>query len=136
MLSSYGKGQRQDHDDYAGIDSKPLNNSIPMTNTQPWESRPSNDVLLDQNRLEHQRSLSGQSLQDVMAEPVQREYDSYSQSSYPPRQNSTRRPDNAYTQEPGPTPQWSDNYYSGGGGGGNAGNTNKPLPSYAHPGES
>ena len=132
MLSSYGKGQRQDHDDYAAIDTKPLNDNIPMTNAQPWESRPSNDVLLDQNKYNHQRDMSGQSFQDVAAEPIQREYDTYSQSSYPPRQNSTRRPGNAYTQDPGPTPQWSNNYYSGG----NGGNLNKPLPSYAHPGES
>lgn len=145
VISSYGTGQRRDHDDYAsGLDTKPLTNDIPLASrADPWDSRPSQDSLLNngaggyshQKNLshQHQRSMSGHSVSTVMAQPLQREATIASQSSYPPRQNSTRQPAAAYTQDPGPTPQWNDNYYSGGGTGTGM---NKPLPSQAHPGES
>lgn len=104
---------------------------------EPWNSRPSNDRLLNEARGDytHHRSMSGQSVSTVMGEPLQREvggYNNFDEGTYPPRQKSMRHPGNAYTQDPGPTPQHTDNYYSGEDVGAGV---DKPMATQAHPGE-
>jgi hypothetical protein len=139
IVTSYGNAQQRDSNNYeAGFDAKPLTTDIPLSDrAEPWKSRPSHDRLLNAGLGEysqsHQRNNSGQSVSTVMGEPLQREvggYDNY-ESVYPPRQNSTRQPANAYTQDPGPTP--IDNYLSGDDTGG-AG-MNRPMATQAHPAE-
>ncbi|KAF7966636.1 hypothetical protein HWV62_37595 [Athelia sp. TMB] len=140
VMSSYSNAQQRAHDDYAaGGETKSLTNDIPMTNR--WDNRPLNDPLLAEGvytsqrnigGYDHHRSNSGQSVSTVLAEPIQREYNSYDQNSYLQREPSTRYPETVHTQEPGPTPVYHDNYYSG-----EQGNSdlNRPLPSQPHPGE-
>jgi len=138
IISSYGNAQERDHTNYeAGFDTKPLTNDIPMTDrAEPWNSRPSNDRLLEApGDYTHNRSMSGQSVSTVMGEPLQREvggYDNFDERTYPPRQKSMRQPANAYTQDPGPTPQHTDNYYSGEDAGAGV---DKPMAAQAHPAE-
>jgi len=129
VISAYGSGQRRDHRDYeSGFDAKPLTTDIPLMNrANPWDSKPSEDRLLDERtRYNHQRNMSGQSVSTIIGEPIQRETDGYG------LQHSMQQPVHAYTQDPGPTPYFSDDYYNGGSG---ATDLNKPLPSQAHPAE-
>ena len=133
VISAYGSGQQRDHNDYgSGLDAKPLTNDIPLINrSNTWDSRPSNDHLFNERGrpYDHQRNPSGQSVSTIIGEPIQQEVGGY---EAPARQYSTRQPVNAYTQDPGPTPQYDDNYYQSGGG---AVPMNRPLPSQPHPGE-
>jgi len=134
-MSGYKNGQEQDHKDYeSGLDAKPLTNDIPLMNrANTWEDRPSDDRLLNERASSHdyhQRAMSGHSVSTIIGEPIQEEAGGYGGSN---PQYSTRQPTNAYTQDPGPTPQFSDNYHLGGGG--NIA-MSRPLPSHAHPGES
>jgi hypothetical protein len=138
VMSSYSNSQQRAHDDYAyGGESKSLTNDIPMNNRM--ESLPLHDPLIAEGaysgqrsmsgEYDHRRNNSGQSLSTVMAEPIQREYD---QGSYMQRVPSTAYPATVYTQEPGPTPVYHDDYYSGEHG---TSDLNRPLPSQPHPGE-
>lgn len=131
VISAYSNGQQRDHRDFdSGFDAKPLTNDIPLMNrSNTWDNRPSDDHLLNRDApaYDHRRHLSGHSVSTIIAEPIQQEAVGY--GTYP-GQNSTQQPMNAYTQDPGPTPQFDDNYYRG------ATAMNKPLPSLAHPGES
>jgi len=129
IISSYGSGQRRDHKDYeSGLDAKPLTNDIPlMDRANAWESKPTDHLLDERARYDHQRSMSGQSISTIIGEPLQQEasgYDGYG------KQYSTRQPMNAYTQDPVPTPQYIESYYNSGGE-----SVNKPLPSQPHPAE-
>jgi len=132
VISAYGTGQERDHNDYEStLDAKPLANDIPLTNRQgTWDSRPSDDQLLNQGprSYEHQRDMSGQSVSNMTGGPVQQEAGGYRGYG---RQYSTRQPVNAYTQDPGPTPQFRDDYPYGG----DTAAVNRPLPSQAHPAE-
>lgn len=101
---------------------------------EAWNSRPSNDRLLNESldNYTHHRSMSGQSVSTVMGEPLQREVGGYDNYQYPPQQPSMQHPANAYTQDPGPTPQYTDNYHPAedlGAG------VDKPMATQAHPGE-
>jgi len=138
VISSYANAQQRDHRAYDAVfDTKPLTDNIPMTDRAgPWNSRPSNDGLLNVERgdYSHQRNNSGQSVSTVMGEPLQEVggYDNYA-AAYPPRQKSMREPANAYTQDPGPTPQHNDNYYSGEDDIGTG--MSRPMATQAHPAE-
>lgn len=133
-----------------------LNSNIPMTNRgDAWDARPSDDSLLNERHgYGHAPGDSSGSVAAVLNDKLHQPLESYSNSAYggydqtypPARQPSTDQvfasnrqlphrapsyPEGAYTQEPGPTPGYSDNYYTGAGG-----NVNRPSPSQAHPGES
>jgi len=133
VISGYGSGQRRDHGDFdSSLDAKPLTNDIPLINrSNTWNSRPSNDHLLNEGagQYEHKRNTSGPSVSTVLGDKIQQEGSGYRPYA---RQYSMRQPANAYTQDPGPTPQYNDNYYQSGAG---VGAVNRPLPSQAHPGE-
>lgn len=133
VISAYGSGQRRDHRDYdSSFDAKPLANDIPLMNrSNAWDRRPSDDHLLNEaaRPYDHQRSMSGHSVSTIIGEPIQQEAGGYGAYA---GQYSTRQPVNAYTQDPGPTPQFSGDYYHGGS---EAAAMNKPLPSQPHPAE-
>lgn len=116
----------------------------------PWDSRPSTDSITypaDQNegRYNHIRQDSAASVEDVLSQPYQQPKDSLStynygyQDTYPPQSNpyfdrqpskgsALAQPSYAYTQEPGPTPKYSDPYY-----GSAATDLDQPARSQAHP---
>ncbi|KAI0080099.1 hypothetical protein K474DRAFT_1590749 [Panus rudis PR-1116 ss-1] len=130
VLSSYGTGQRLDHEKYDSMydPTKPLTSDIPMANrSDPWDSRPSNDALMRDAAGYHSRQSSTASVSTVMADKPQypQDYNSYDQNAYPPV-----LPGPAHTQSPGPTPHVND--YSNAGYGG----VNAPAPSQPHPGAS
>lgn len=151
VLSSYGTGQRRDHEKYNALND-PANDSIPMnTRGDPWDSRISTESLRDSPGAgyNHVRQESAASVSDVLSEQHQQPRDGlsagygYDQGSYPPqnqgtigRNNSSAsalpRPGNAYTEEPGPTPQYNNTFY----GGSDPSNLNRPPHTQAHPGES
>jgi len=136
VVNSYSNAQQKDHDNY-DIDVKPLATDIPMINrSNTYARRPSDDQLLNDGHPAHHRSDSARSVATLMTQPVQREaggYQNYEDVAYPPRQNSMRQPANAYTQDPGPTPQYNDHYYTDRGA--DVG-MSRPMPTQAHPGES
>ncbi|KAI0348482.1 hypothetical protein BDW22DRAFT_1424640 [Trametopsis cervina] len=132
VLSSYGSGQRLDHEKYDSMydPTRPLTADIPLSNrADPWDARLSNDNL---NRAAyHNRQTSGASLDNVADKPSQPSYDyGYGGGMYAPAQ-----PGNAYTQEPVPTPRMGNSYYQ---------NNNydygngmqRPESAQAHPGAS
>ncbi|TFK41079.1 hypothetical protein BDQ12DRAFT_678850 [Crucibulum laeve] len=153
VVSSYGTSQRRDHDKYDQLydPTRPLNSdSIQMNNrTDPWDSRPSTESLhspegRNDRDYKHLRQTSAASASDVMSQPYQEPKDSLSnadygyqtQTAYPPYSdgqttNKPAYPSYAYTQEPGPTPQYNDNYYSG-----PSSNVDRPAHAQSHPGES
>lgn len=155
VVSSYGSSQRRDHKKYDSLydPTNTLTDNIPMNNrNDPWDSRPSTDSLHDpiHNRgYNHVRQDSIASVSDVLDQPLQQPKDQFShppdygyqQSSYPPysqgyldrkasKGNVLPPPDHAYTQDPGPTPKYSDTFYSG-----PAAALDRPVDSQAHPGE-
>jgi len=108
VVSSYGAGQRYDHEKFDSMydASNPLTSDIPLNNR--WGIRPSDENLLEnQPRGYHSRQGSGASVSSVLNDK-QPQYGSY--ETYPPVQ-----PGNAYTQDPGPTPRAHDSYYYGSG---------------------
>ena len=115
VLSAYKNGQERDHRDYeSGFDAKPLTNDIPLMNrSNAWADRPSDDHLLDEGArpyTDHHRDMSGHSVSTIIGEPLQEEAGGYGVN---PQPYSTQQPLNAYTQDPGPTTQFSNNYYLG-----------------------
>jgi hypothetical protein len=127
-----------------------------MTNRgEPWDARPSDDSLVNERHgYGHTPGDSSGSVAAVLNDKLHQPSEGYSDTGYggyeptypPARQLSTDQaygsnkqlphrapsyPEGAYTQEPGPTPGYSDNYYTGPGG-----YVDRPTPSQAHPGES
>jgi hypothetical protein len=133
VISAYSAGQQRDRRDYdSGFDVKPLANDIPLMNrSNAWDSRPSDDNLLNEapRTYNHQRSMSAHSVSTIIGQPIQREAGGYEEYA---QKGPVEQPVHAYTQDPGPTPYFSDNYYHGESG---SAAMNKPLPSLAHPGE-
>jgi hypothetical protein len=137
--------------------TQPLNSDIPMTNRADlWDSRPS-DGPQDRYGFGHLREDSDGSVNTVLGDNPIKPVDLHSnlgygsgndQGSYPPAQNpmmgtvdgyeggdvSNRHatapsyPADVYTQEPGPTPHLSDDYYSNS-------PLNRPTATQAHPAE-
>ncbi|KAI3622348.1 putative acyl-dehydrogenase [Moniliophthora roreri] len=144
VLSSYSSEQQMDHEKlkYTAHNGSttPLNGeTIPMnTRNDPWDSRQSAD--LEDNPYQHGRQASAASMSDVMNQPMHQPRDGLSYNDagysqpYPQRQFSTRsvfqQPAGAYTQDPGPTPKFSDSYYYGYSDG-----VNRPPQAQAHPAE-
>ncbi|TDL28317.1 hypothetical protein BD410DRAFT_824105 [Rickenella mellea] len=152
IVSSYGTGQRKDHEKYDALNNMQAGggSDIPMTTNRgdPWDARPS----LDEDSPRHVRRDSAASVATILGEKQQqpREYLNYSDaptSSYPPqrqptyasrRQQSTDdaylpQPSNVYTQDPASTPQYYsnyNNYYPEASGGVEA-----PGRAQAHPGQ-
>jgi hypothetical protein len=127
-----------------------------MTNRgDAWDARPSDDSLVNDHRgYGHSPQDSSGSVAAVLNDKLHQPSEGYSNTGYggyeqtypPARQPSTDQaygsnrplpqrapsyPQGAYTQEPGPTPGYGDNYYSG-----PSGYVDRPAPSQAHPGES
>lgn len=106
VISSYGAGQRMDHEKYDSMydATKPLTSDIPLnTRGDPWDARPSHDNLLrNESGGFHSRDDSLGSVDNVMGDKAQ-----LSRNSYP----MTTQPGPAYTQEPTPTPHEQDPYY-------------------------
>lgn len=75
VVSSYGKGQRQDHDDYDRLSdpTQPLTkDTIPLEDrNDPWDSRDDQFTAYPRN-YKHVRQNSSMSTTDVLAEPQQR----------------------------------------------------------------
>lgn len=136
VTSSYGSGQRLDHEKYDSMydPTHPLTSDIPLNSRgDPWDSRPSDDNLPRGGY--HNRH---ESVDSVAADkpPMQPQYGyNYDNGSYPPAQ-----PGVAYTQEPVPTPhQAQDPYYynSYNSDGYDAGgSTQRPGMAQPHPGAS
>lgn len=129
VVSSYGSGQRLDHEKYDSMydPTKPLTSDIPLsTRADPWDARTAENPLLHDTG-NHSRHSSIASVSTVMADKQQQPHDfgGYGQSTYPPNV-----PNHAHTQSPGPTPIANEYYTSGYGGGG----VNAPQPSQPHPG--
>ncbi|KDQ63666.1 hypothetical protein JAAARDRAFT_29696 [Jaapia argillacea MUCL 33604] len=150
VLSSFGKAQREALAKYDSVydASKPLTNDIPLNDrSDPWNARLSSDSLPDQNGrdLGPSRRDSAASVSTILGDKKQEPqpafagpsvYDPESQNYPPPgRQASVNhgppQPQYAYTQEPGPTPQYSDYYY----GGAHEGGMEPPERAQAHPAE-
>jgi hypothetical protein len=143
VLSSYSHGQHHDHASYDSVfgSTNPLNkNDIPMINQKdPWNSRPSAEALTGRagRGYGHVRQESQMSASDVMGsefhEPkdtMDPGYGRFGQTVYPPQPMDVSYPGQAYTQEPVPTPQHNDQFYTGGGV-----DMDRPAPSQAHPGK-
>lgn len=78
VLSSYGKNQRRDHDQYDRLnDAQPLKiEDIPLE-SEPWDNNGK------QNRgYRHLRQESGASVSDIMGQPFQQPKDTMSMTSY------------------------------------------------------
>lgn len=150
VISSYGTGQRMDHEKYRSIYSV---TDIPMVANggDPWDARPSVDGGARRGG-GHSRSPSTGSVSTVMGEKMQ-DPNSYndrpSTSSYPPPQRRLTRssvgqnsiddtrsmpsnPAMAYTQDPMPTPYGYENYEAQGYA---TDGVNRPGPTQAHPAE-
>jgi hypothetical protein len=139
VLSSYSHAQQYAH---AGFDSgfgstnTLTANDIPMTNQKyPWKSRSSTEALTARG-YGHARQGSQTSASDVMGDELQQPKDTidpgrYDETAYPPQLKDVSYPGPAYTQEPVPTPQHSDQYFTGGG----SVDMSRPEPSQAHPGK-
>ncbi|KAJ3559760.1 hypothetical protein NM688_g133 [Phlebia brevispora] len=85
VISSYGSGQRLDHEKYDSMydPTNPLTSDIPLNERgDPWDSRPSNDILLrDGPGGYHSRQDSFGSVDTVMGDKAQQPQ--YGQNSYP-----------------------------------------------------
>jgi hypothetical protein len=104
-------------------DPSQVNEAIPMNSRTDWDSRPY-DTGYSQAPA-HNRQPSAMSMSDVMAQPMQQPSGGYNDHGYQPY------PAQAYTQDPGPTPKYSDTYY-----GGPSQGVNRPPHTQGHPGES
>ncbi|EPQ60744.1 hypothetical protein GLOTRDRAFT_68641 [Gloeophyllum trabeum ATCC 11539] len=148
VVSSFGKAQREAISTYNSIydASKPLTNDIPMNDrSDPWDPRRSVDSLDNEGGrgrgFSHHRDDSIQSVSTVMGDKMERPTDGYAPGGYPsygggdPSQPGRRtsvlsQPSYAYTQDPGPTPRFNDNYYSSS----RAAGMDMPERAQAHPG--
>ena len=106
VISSYGSGQRLDHEKYDSMydPTYPLTSDAPLNNRgDPWDARPSDDIPLT-SRYQHGREDSFTSVDNITAADKRgAPYDPYGGPTYP------SEPGEAYTQEPNPTPH--DPYY-------------------------
>ncbi|GAW08001.1 acyl- dehydrogenase [Lentinula edodes] len=100
---SYSSAQQQDHIKYDALNdpTNPLNGEgIPMNSRDPWDARTSTDYP-----------------------------GGYTHGRQPNYEGSLSHPNNAYTQDPGPTPKFNDPYYD------DSSDLNRPSQAQAHPAE-
>ncbi|KAF8974001.1 hypothetical protein BDZ97DRAFT_1900723 [Flammula alnicola] len=120
VISSYGKSQRRDHDQYDQVydPSQPLTENIPLQN-DPWDSRPSGDYNYlggrQNNDYKHVRQESSVSASDVYNQAYQEPKDAFSTSNYdyspyPSNTHDPAYPSYAHTQNALPTP--TNDYYN------------------------
>jgi len=148
VVSSYSSAQQRDH---ANFDSEydptnPLTRDIPMTNKAAWGGRDSPEYA--PRGYGHLRQESEGSISSLTNYPYHQrkpsvtkgEHSGYDPAAYPFNRKPTMRgltipehPENAHTQEPNPTPGFSDAYGTGGAG---ADSVDRPKASQVHPGES
>ncbi|PSS37554.1 hypothetical protein PHLCEN_2v570 [Hermanssonia centrifuga] len=112
VISSYGAGQRLDHEKYDSMydPTNPLTSDIPLNNRgDAWDSRPSDDNIPRNGTGYHDRHDSMGSMDNIMDNSEQKpQYGGYAGTAYPPAQ-----PGVAYTQDPTPTPHaQGGDYYS------------------------
>ncbi|KAF9470401.1 hypothetical protein BDN70DRAFT_998951 [Pholiota conissans] len=141
VISSYGKAQRRDHDQYDQVydPTQPLKDntvteSIPLQ-TDPWDSRTSGEYLGGRNsKYNHVRQQSSVSTSDVYNQPYQEPKDAFSTSNSNymayPSQDSTIYPSYAHTQIVQPTP--TNDFYNIPA---DSSHIERPLPAQPHPGE-
>ena len=151
VVTSFGASQRYDHKKYDSLYNNNFNSDIPLTSqhADPWDARASIEEERAGNGYGHLRQQSSASVSTILGEKQQRPRsygNSYSDmpASYPPqgqdygypkRQASgdeaqLSHPSYAFTQNPAPTPQYYDDYYSAPNG------LQQPGRSQAHPGQS
>ncbi|KAF8198923.1 hypothetical protein BJ912DRAFT_681912 [Pholiota molesta] len=140
VISSYGKAQRRDHDQYDQVydPAQPLTENIPLhAQNDPWDSRPSGEYLGSQdNNYKHVRQQSSVSTSDVYNQPYQEPKDAFSTSNYDysayPSQNTRNPiyPSYAHTQNALPTP--TNDYYNIPT---DSSRIERPLQAQPHPGE-
>lgn len=122
VVSSYGSSQRRDHQQYdaSGDPTHPLTkDTIPMTDRDPWDSRPSTDLAgPESNRAQYQhlRQMSSASASDILNQPHQHPDDSLSndygyKSSYYNAPEEKLDDDYSTSRPPLPNSNSSDGYY-------------------------
>ncbi|KAL0951082.1 hypothetical protein HGRIS_007820 [Hohenbuehelia grisea] len=130
VISSYGTGQRRDHEKYNSVydSTNALAGNIPTDRNDPWDSRNSTDSLPGVTNTNaasgargysHVRQDSNASTTDILNSPMQKPkdmyadagYGSYSEGTYPPQSrgymerkatmgSSATRPAYGYSQDP------------------------------------
>ncbi|KAH8102449.1 hypothetical protein BXZ70DRAFT_1006372 [Cristinia sonorae] len=120
VASSYGTGQRLDHEKYDSMydPTRPLTSDIPLSN-RGWQGSDENVAGAGAHGGYHTK---GESISSLYTDKPQQAQD-YGYNTYPPSV-----PNNAYTQDPGPTPR-ANEYYAATGSG-------APEPVQSHPGTS
>jgi len=123
VLSSYGRSQRRDHNQYDQVydPTQPLTTeNIPLHNqNDPWDSRPSGDyqdLRRQGSKYTHVRQRSSTSASEVFGQSYQEPKDAFSTSNYeysayPSKADDSQNlayPTYAYTHNVLPTP--TDNY--------------------------
>jgi hypothetical protein len=114
-----------------------------MTNKAAWGGRDSPEYTrggYGHLRQESEGSISNHPYHQRKVSVAKGEYGGYDPTGYPFNRKPTMRdisipehPEGAHTQEPNPTPGFSDTYDSGGAG---ADSVDRPKASQVHPGES
>ncbi|KAF7799053.1 hypothetical protein EIP86_010283 [Pleurotus ostreatoroseus] len=130
VISSYGAGQRLDHEKYDSMydPTNPLTADIPLnTRNDPWDARPSSDNLLPHERDAyaggfHSRQDSFGSVDTIAGDKAHQRQNSFAM---------TAQPGAAYMQEPTPTPHEQDPYYYSSSYGAGLGQPERTQP---HPG--
>jgi len=143
ILSSYGTGQQQAHDDWdrQNDPSQPLTkDSIAMADrSDPWDSRPSEDNLAPLNdqyngrQYRHVKQNSSLSSMDILNQKPQsptKEYPNPYNTPYQPYTDDVSQPAYAYTQPTNPTP-YGGSYAAQQ----DDGPVDRPSRAQAHPGE-
>lgn len=134
VLSSYGKSQRRDHDQYDRVydPTQPLTESIPLQN-DPWDSRPSDDYhdkpgYADRD-YKHARQPSAMSASEVLSQQYQEPKDSFAQNY-----SLSQEPDYpSYAHTPASVPTPTANHYQTAYSSNNG--LERPSQAQPHPGE-
>jgi hypothetical protein len=101
VLSSYGRNQRRDHDQYDRLnDASPLKTERIPLESEPW------DGGQQRQGYRHLRQESGASVSDIMSQPFQQPKDtmSISYENYDPQQSQASYPSDAHRRVTSPVP--------------------------------
>ncbi len=84
MISSYGKNQRRDHDEYERVydPSQSLKTENIPLESDPWDSRTSSGGVKLNRGYRHLRQESAGSASDVLSQPFQYPKDTMSATNY------------------------------------------------------
>ncbi|TFK30520.1 hypothetical protein FA15DRAFT_662485 [Coprinopsis marcescibilis] len=138
VVSSYGKLQRQDHNDYDRLydPTQPLTkDTVPLEERKDtWDSRVSAEGLRAENGVDnvgrHRHNPSTASASDIINEPYQQPSNyQYNYSGYNPYSDEPSYPSYAHTQQAVPTPIAG--YYSAA----NDSTLDRPSQAQPHPAE-